>query len=90
MIEEFGNFYSSCEFNKPFCWVMKLNILREATPMESFWGRLGELSLEKRSLGRTEREKKTDCKESSLILSNSGLDIRGVKFSDSVKQDVGC
>jgi len=56
MVEEFGDFYSSCEFNNPFCWVMKLNILREAPLMESFWGRLGEWSLEKRSLGRRERE----------------------------------
>jgi len=56
MIEKFGDFYSSFEFNKPFCWEVKLNILREAPLMESFWGRLGELSHEKRSLEGRERE----------------------------------
>jgi len=56
MIEEFGDFYSSYEFNKPFCWVRKLNVLREAPLTESFWGRLGEFFLEKWSLGRRERE----------------------------------
>jgi len=30
--------------------------------------------------------KKIDCKESRWIQSNSGLDIKGVKFSDSVNK----
>jgi len=30
--------------------------------------------------------KKTDCKEPRWILSNSGPDIMGVKFSDSVNK----
>lgn len=39
MIEEFGDFYSSCEFNKPFCWVMKLNRLYCVKPV--WWSRFG-------------------------------------------------
>jgi hypothetical protein len=43
MIEEFGDFYSSCEYNKAFYWVMKLNILREAPLMERFGAGLGRM-----------------------------------------------
>ena len=89
MIEEFGDFYSSCGFNKPFCWAVKLN--RRYCVMPACWSRLDQgwgngLS---RS-GHLEEEngnlKKTDCKQSRLIVFNSGLDVRGVKTSDSVNK----
>jgi hypothetical protein len=63
MIEESGDIYSSIEFNKAFCWVMKVNILREAPLMESFWGRVGGNGLSRS--GNLEEEngnlKKNDC-----------------------------